>query len=285
MSSVGTASPDSVPRDYNYLLGLRPSVRFRLMNQMGAFPNQSDKIAYSSAPPEQQAQALLAALGQMDAQGGGVPAAAQAPATPMQQPMAPPAQAPAQAPAPQMPTLPQQAQYAAQPAAPAFTAPAGGPPAAPAAPAMPTGMRMPGAPGMAAPAAPAAAPAAPAAPRQQVSMPQAPPPAAPIQDGRDPSFAPDDDPLATIIQNQQHIRSSLQSIATSMAHLVGAIDQLKNQAASSTQIEGVTLLTLATFMEAAMQRPRDQIAQELQAAIAGGELQQFLQQALGGPQG
>lgn len=116
-------------------------------------------------------------------------------------------------------------------------------------------------------------------------MPQAPAPAMPAQDGRDPGFTPDDDPLATIIQNQQHIKDSLTSIAQSMAHLVGAIDQLKNQAASSNQAAGVTLLTLATFMEAAMQRPRDQIAQELQAAIAGGELQQFLQQALGGPQG
>lgn len=259
--SVGTVSPESAPRDIDELMKLRPSVRFRLMNQMGALPGQSDKAAYSSAKHDEQCQRLLETLKARDANGGSAPVVA-APAVPAQQ------AAPAAGP-PAMPPQP--------------SAPQGGPPAMPPAQGG-NGVQMPGLPGLPGLAQAGAIPGAPQ-PRQNVRMaPQQPP--APQQDDREPSFQTDEeDPLSTIIANQAALAESLNKIAGSMQHMANAVQQMQEQVTSGSRVSGISLLLLTTFAELGMQKGRDQIAAELQAGILGGELEQLVQSIVGEAQG
>lgn len=264
--SVGTVSAENIPRDLKHIMEvLRPSIRFRVMNQLGAFDSREDMVAYSSAPPDVQAERLLAVLQQLDAGGGVSPKQQgqqmQLPQVPQVQPMQQPA----------MPQQPMQ-QQSMQPQM--------GSQAAPAAPMV----SMPGALGLPQQQQPQAAPVAPSMNQAAPSMNQAAPAVPAPQDPRQPSFMDDPDPLATIITNQQKISTSIHQLAQTTGQLVHVLNDLKNQSAGSNRITGTTLLLLTTFVEAAMQRSRQDIAAELGAALNGGELEQFLQ-SLGGQQG
>ena len=111
-------------------------------------------------------------------------------------------------------------------------------------------------------------------------------PTAPVQqDARDPSFQPGEDPLAQVLQNQQHMKQSLQSIAGSLQQLVQAIDGIRTQATGANTISGITLMTVVAFFVRAARVPRESIIAELQAGVMGGEVEEVIQDLLGGPQG
>lgn len=112
-----TVSPDSIPRTLEACAALKPSQRFRLMHQIGAFADQDAKKRYGAAANEQQAQVLLEALGAYDAAGGGGNGAA--PQTQMPAAGTPqmPAGQPQMAPPQQMPGMPQGQMAPPQPAA------------------------------------------------------------------------------------------------------------------------------------------------------------------------
>ena len=264
--SVGTVSPESTPRDLGHIRDvLRPSSRFRIMNQLGAFADQNDKVAYSSSTPDEQAQRLLATLQACDANGG----LTQVPIAPAQIPAPLPLIAPPQAQAPQavMPTIAPPPVAMVAPVAPRQPMIA---PAAPAAPAAPMAMAAPKMPvgggGLFGAAAPAAQPMAQRTPAVAASN--------------------EPDPLATIIANQKAIAEGIQGISTSLQQLTGAIGQLQQDgsAVPSDKLNKVLFFLMLNFMEGALGAAYNKpaIIGAVQAAIASGEVDSFADQATGG---
>ncbi len=163
---MNTYTIDNFPRTIEACMQATPSMRFRLMNQAGAFVSYEDKTAYGAAEPLQQAQLLLETLMNHDQKkngAGGHPqmGAMQMPVGP-QQAMQPPMQPPMQQMAPQAPPPMAAPIQAPMQPHPAMT------PGMPA----PGSFGMPQMPGMM--AAPPQAPRAPAGPAPGQAMSQAP---------------------------------------------------------------------------------------------------------------
>ena len=298
--SVGTASAETTPRDLAHIRDvLRPSSRFRIMNQLGAFSDQADKVAYSSSTPDEQAQRLLATLQAIDS-GAGMPTPQpQQTQQPMvqqqvQQPMMAPMQPQQMQQQPMMaPMAPQVQQPMMAPMAPQQVQQPMMAPMAPMAPMQPQQpMRAPMAPMQSA----AAAPAAPAAPMGQgmaPRMPQAagggglfggaaPNAAQPQTVQRTPvNSSADSDPLTTIINNQKAIAAGIQGISSSLQELVGAIGQMQSSGGSGVDpMNKVLFFLLMNFMEGALGGAYNKAAiiGAVQAALTSGEIDGCAQQ-------
>jgi len=297
-ASVGTVDITTVPRDINYLRNeVKPSVRFRLMNQLNAFTDQNDKIAYSNATADDQTQRLLQMLQAFDA-GGGVPMQQmqmpvqqmqpmQQPMQPMMQPMQPPpmqqlpqqqmqpmvqaAWQPQQPIAQQMqPAWPQQVQQPMQPMQPMQPVqPMQQQPMRSAAPAAPMTRVMPGVANAGQPAPMQAAPGNSGQVHENQMH------GAPI------------DPLSLIVANQQSLSENLQRISRSLESIALAVDVMQLRVSRSDHMQSINFLLLFKFMERGLTMPKPQALGILQEAITNGELQQLEQflQLLGGQQG